>query len=426
MHCAVRGVFVDCAELSDPGREPSKQINEDTCAIAQTGHGLVAVVCDGMGGHSAGREASTTAMRTIVDYLSRDTEGEPEQALVRAIEVAAKDVYAVGGDAPPELRPGSTCVAAVLYDGLAQIAHVGDSRAYLFRGGALTRLTRDHSMVQQMLDSGMLTPEQAIDHPDANKITRALGMMESAEVELRPEPVRLLSGDVLLLCTDGLTDLVEDPDLTMLIKTHAEKGPEHLTRVLVDVALARGGWDNVTVQVLVVRELGKTQPSTVVLGDEDASNPAAAGNTVVDEGSSQKTWADAPGATRPAPAPTLLEEPAPERTTLPGGPGSPLTRFTEEAPTALPRRGASPARALVLYAAAITAVIVVGIVIWAVARKVRTPKEDAPLPPPPIEQSAAKTPVMAPPTELSAAPEEPPAQPPPTPDAAIPPDAALP
>ncbi|HMR09081.1 MAG TPA: protein phosphatase 2C domain-containing protein, partial [Polyangiaceae bacterium] len=165
MHCAVRGVFVDYAELSHAGHEPTKQINEDTCALAQTSHGLLAVTCDGMGGHSAGREASTTAMRTIVEVLSRqDDVSEPAAALKTAVEAAAKDVYAVGGDAPPELRPGSTCVATLLHDGLAEFAHVGDSRAYLFRGGALTRLTRDHSMVQQMVDAGILSQEDAVAH----------------------------------------------------------------------------------------------------------------------------------------------------------------------------------------------------------------------------------------------------------------------
>jgi serine/threonine protein phosphatase PrpC len=424
VHCAVRGVFVDYAELSHAGHEPTKQINEDTCALAQTSHGLLAVTCDGMGGHSAGREASTTAMRTVVEYLSRkDSDAEPAAALKNAVEAAARDVYAVGGDAPPELRPGSTCVATLLHDGLAEIAHVGDSRAYLFRGGELTRLTRDHSMVQQMVDAGVLSPEDAVDHPDANKITRALGMMETADVELRAESLRLVTGDVLLLCTDGLTDMVEDPDLTMLIGSHVEKGPEHLAKVLVEVALARGGWDNVTVQVLVVRELGKREPATVLLDDADEDG-ADGKNTVVDSGTAQKTWVDAPGAIRPAPSPTLMEEPAVERTTLPGGPGSPLTRFTEDAPADVPRRSAAPARALVWYAAVITAVIVVGVIAWAVARKVRTTKEEEVLPPPAAEHSAPAAPVIPPPTELSAEPEVPEA-PKIAPDAPAP-DAALP
>ncbi len=425
MHCAVRGVFVDYAELSHAGHEPTKQINEDTCALAQTSHGLLAVTCDGMGGHSAGREASTTAMRTIVEVLSRqDDVSEPAAALKTAVEAAAKDVYAVGGDAPPELRPGSTCVATLLHDGLAEFAHVGDSRAYLFRGGALTRLTRDHSMVQQMVDAGILSQEDAVDHPDANKITRALGMMETADVELRAEPLRLVTGDVLLLCTDGLTDLVEDPDLTMLINTHVDKGPEHLAKVLVEVALARGGWDNVTVQVLLVRDLGKRESATVLLDDGDSDGDGAK-KTLVDQGSTQKTWVDTPGAIRPAPSPTLMEEPAAERTTLPGGPGSPLTRFTEDAPGDVPRRSAGPARALVWYAAVITAIIVACVIAWAVARKLRPAKEEA-LPPPPLaEQSAPITPVTPPPTELSAEPEVPEA-PEITPDAAAAPDAALP
>lgn len=409
MHCAVRGVFVDCAELSDPGHEPTKQINEDTCAFAQTSHGLLSVVCDGMGGHSAGREASSTAMRTIVEHMSLASDTEPAHALSAAIQHAARDVYAVGGDVPAEVRPGSTCVALLLHDGWTEVAHVGDSRAYLYRGGALTRLTRDHSMVQQMLDHGMITAEEAIEHPDANKITRALGMLETVEVELRPEPLRLVTGDVLLLCTDGLTDLVSDGDMTMLIGSHADKGPEHLCKTLVGVALARGGWDNVTVQVLIVRELSKAQGATVVLESTEGR-----GNTVV----------DGPAGGARGAGPTLMEEPAPERTTLPGGPGSPLTPFREDSPTnGVQRRGAGPARAVVWSAAAVTAVIVLGVLGWALARKLRAPEpEPVPPPPPPVETSAAKTPTIAPPTELSASPEPPPPLPEAGPDA----DAALP
>jgi serine/threonine protein phosphatase PrpC len=164
-----------------------------------------------MGGHTGGREASETAIRTILEHVRAAPPGDPApRVLEAAIAAAGRAVHAVGGTAPQELRPGSTCVALLVNEDGTDVAHVGDSRAYLVRPGAIQRLTRDHSMVQQMVDAGVLAPEDAAHHPEANKITRALGMSAEVEVELAPEPVPLAKGDTLLLATDGLTDLVTD------------------------------------------------------------------------------------------------------------------------------------------------------------------------------------------------------------------------
>ena len=200
------GVVVDFAELSDAGRDPSKQINEDAAGYAETPLGHLAVVCDGMGGHAGGREASQAAVRTILES-AREPSGElaPGLMLKRAVEAAGRAVYAVGGNAPPELRPGSTAVAVMLHAGGAEVAHAGDSRAYLVRGSRIERLTRDHSMVQQLVDSGVLTPEQAVAHPDANKITRASGhRARSRRRGARGAASRCEPADTILLCTDGL------------------------------------------------------------------------------------------------------------------------------------------------------------------------------------------------------------------------------
>jgi PPM family protein phosphatase len=148
MRRSARGVVVDFAELSDPGRDPTKQINEDACAYAETFHGHLAVVCDGMGGHAGGRQASETAIGTILEQARQaDQDQLPGQVLKNAIQVAGRAVYEVGGNAPQELRPGSTCVALLIHEQGADVAHVGDSRAYRVRAGTVQRLTRDHSMV---------------------------------------------------------------------------------------------------------------------------------------------------------------------------------------------------------------------------------------------------------------------------------------
>jgi protein phosphatase len=249
------GIAFDVAELSDPGRDPSKQTNEDTSATADTPVGFALVLCDGMGGHENGKLASQTAVRTILGELSSArTDAPPGPALRAAVETAGRAVYEVGGDAPMGLRAGSTCVAVLMHPAGAEVAHVGDSRIYLFRGGELARLTRDHSMVQQMVDMGVLSEVDAQRHPDANRITRALGMQPNVEVELRPNPLRLLTGDLILLCSDGLTDMLEDPEIRDLCGTHLPGGPAVVCQRLIERANERGGHDNITVQILVVRE----------------------------------------------------------------------------------------------------------------------------------------------------------------------------
>jgi protein phosphatase len=253
---SAHGVVIDFAELSDPGLDPTKQINEDASGHAETALGHLAVVCDGMGGHSAGREASQTAVRTILESVRRASpETPPGVALERAIEEAGRAVYAVGGAAPAGLRPGSTCVALLVHARGAEIAHVGDSRAYRVRGNEIERLTRDHSLVQELVDSGSLSPEQAAQHPEANKITRALGIAPEVAVEARSEPLPLLRGDTLLLCSDGLTDLVTDQEIRDVVRRRLPSGTAMVCRELIALCNSRGGHDNSTVLVLSVVEM---------------------------------------------------------------------------------------------------------------------------------------------------------------------------
>src|SRR5262250_679609 len=207
-------VRIDFAQASDPGRDPNKQVNEDSCGYAETRFGHLAVLCDGMGGHYGGKEASRTAITTIFEMFEQmPLSMSGAQALKTAIEEAGRRVYLLGGPPDNRTRPGSTVVAMLLHDRGLDVAHVGDSRAYVVRSNQIYPLTRDHSMVQGMIDAGMLKEEEAIGHPDANKITRALGMKPQVEVDLRPEPMELFAGDVLLLTSDGLTDLALGPDI---------------------------------------------------------------------------------------------------------------------------------------------------------------------------------------------------------------------
>jgi protein phosphatase len=264
---AVR-VRIEFAQASDPGRDPNKQVNEDSCGYAETKFGHLLVLCDGMGGHYGGKEASRTAITTIFEMMERAAPGTlPAAALKAAIEEAGRRVYMLGGPPENRTRPGSTVVSLLMHDAGMDVAHVGDSRGYIIRANQIYPLTRDHSMVQAMIDAGMLTEQQAIGHPDANKITRALGMKPEVDVEVRPEPMDLFAGDVVLLSSDGLTDLALGPDILGAVRQALASGNvEHACKTLVDLANNRGGHDNITVQMARVIEVPPKARATIPQG----------------------------------------------------------------------------------------------------------------------------------------------------------------
>jgi protein phosphatase len=246
------GVVVDYGERTDPGLEPSKQINEDCCGGAATPLGLLAVLCDGMGGHEAGERASRAALETIVQRISgAQASAEPQDELLRAVESANRAVYALGGQAPQGVRPGSTVVVALLSGCQLVCAHVGDSRVYLARAGFAHRLTRDHSVVEELVQTGALHPDQAASHPDAHHITRALGMNPDIEVTVSAA-IEIDVDDVVLLCSDGLTDLVPDEEIARILTE--ETSAEAASNTLVARANQLGGHDNITVQVLRIEK----------------------------------------------------------------------------------------------------------------------------------------------------------------------------
>ncbi|AUX21746.1 phosphoprotein phosphatase [Sorangium cellulosum] len=271
---------IEFSQASDPGRDPNKQVNEDACGYAETQFGHLCVLCDGMGGHYGGSEASRTAITTIFEVIEQTPATVDPRAVLRAaIEEAGRRVYRLGGPAENRVRPGSTVVAMILHDRGVDIAHVGDSRAYVIRANQIYPLTRDHSMVQGMLDAGMITEAQAIGHPDANKITRALGMRPEVEVEVRPEPMELYPGDVLILASDGLTDLVLNPDILGCTRQALASGSvDHACRMLVQLANHRGGHDNITVQMARVLEAGN-RSLTIAQGPPGVAGGAGSGDT---------------------------------------------------------------------------------------------------------------------------------------------------
>ena len=251
----VSGLEIEYGQATDPGLDPAKRVNEDACAYAETPIGHLFVLCDGMGGHAGGKQASDIAVRTVLEVANRG--GDPGATLVEAIREAGRRVYEFGGPATNKQRPGSTVVAVLLHDGVVDVAHVGDSRAYAIRGKQIYRLTRDHSMVQELLDGGVINEQEAIGHPDSNKITRALGMTPQVEVERRGEPMELYDGDIFVLASDGLTDLARNDDILVTVTEYLkEKDVQAVCDELVALANRRGGHDNITVQVIRVLGVG--------------------------------------------------------------------------------------------------------------------------------------------------------------------------
>lgn len=232
---------------SDVGRVRTG--NEDS-AFTSEEHGVF-VVADGMGGHAAGEVASAIASRTIGGGACRDEAGSAEalsELLTEAFLEAGREIERQAEADPSRAGMGTTATVLRLgSNGKFVVAHIGDSRAYLLRDGALQRVTHDHSWVQEQLDRGLITPEQAIGHPQSNIITRALG------TDPRPAPDLFVgtaqAGDLFLLATDGLTDMVRDEAIERLLTDRAEL--DTVARQLVDAANEAGGMDNVT--VLLVR-----------------------------------------------------------------------------------------------------------------------------------------------------------------------------
>lgn len=211
-----------------------------------TDDAVFAVVCDGMGGANAGNVASELAVRHISEYVIRSYRDgmdmtDTEKTLKNAIVSANISLYDKAVNNAELAGMGTTAVAAFVKDGTAVIAHVGDSRIYLVNG-EIKQLTRDHSVVQSLIESGKITPEDAKVHPRKNVITRALGAEENVAVD--SDCLNLSNGDTLLLCSDGLTNFLDNKDI---LKVFQNNDISAVAERLVEEANENGGGDNITV-----------------------------------------------------------------------------------------------------------------------------------------------------------------------------------
>ena len=234
--------LVFAASLTDPGRK--RALNEDSVAQQITNYGGIFVVADGMGGHKTGEVASQMAVAQISDALRK--EDPSPQALLEAFEAANEAIYGAG-QKPESRGMGTTCSVLWLDLPYAIVGHVGDSRAYLLRDGHLIQLTQDHSWVADRVRQGLLTEEEARNHRWRNVITNALGSFPNAKVDLIG--VKVKPGDMFLLCSDGLSGVLEDKVLTEMILTNP---PEPAVAKLIKLANDWGGPDNISAVVLAI------------------------------------------------------------------------------------------------------------------------------------------------------------------------------
>ena len=208
--------------------------------MVRTDHGMWAVA-DGMGGHEAGDVASQKVAEALASLPDgRDLDDVTDTAVSALDDVNAELIRLARSDHRPRTI-GSTVVGLAIREGQYRCFWAGDSRAYRIRGNAIERLTRDHSLVQGLIDAGMLSREEAKDHPDANVITRAVGASENLDVEIAAGDAQL--GDQFLLASDGLTRLVEDDELASIISSWPAG---EAADTLIDAVLARGAPDNVS------------------------------------------------------------------------------------------------------------------------------------------------------------------------------------
>lgn len=209
-----------------------------------------AVVCDGMGGAQGGKTASTIAVNHITERIDRDYKEEMSSEeladmLVSAVSGANFAVYKAAIDDPELAGMGTTCELIFVRGDIAHVLHVGDSRAYSIRDGKILQITEDHSLVQEMVRRGELTPDQAMKHPNKNLITRALGVAHDVHIDYIE--AEFTEGDVLLICSDGLSNFVSRADM---VRTVTESRGELMIDTLVEIAKRHGGHDNITVTVI--------------------------------------------------------------------------------------------------------------------------------------------------------------------------------
>jgi len=258
------GIALRIGTALDPGIERKLRPNEDTLSVtyhviptASSKPFELLIVSDGMGGHGHGQEASRLAVRSLTEYVSGSLCSKQAMSqtflslLEEGVRYANRVVYQRNREQRTEM--GTTMTASLIVDTTAYVAHVGDSRCYLYREpGGLSQITHDHSLVAALVEAGVIQPEDIYTHPRRNLIYRCLG--EKASVEVDACAVPLVAGDILLFCSDGLWEMVRDQQIAAILASPTPD-PSQTAHALLQAALAGGGADNVSVIVVQVDKL---------------------------------------------------------------------------------------------------------------------------------------------------------------------------
>lgn len=228
-----------------------RAVNQDAYYLPEAGESF-AVVADGMGGHKAGEVASAMAVSEFTRWL-RCAPVPTEETVNYAVHEANRIIHRTAQREADKSNMGTTLVSVWVDDEQVIECNVGDSRAYLLRGGALTQISRDHSLVGELVEEGKITKQEAMHHPHKNYITRAIGTSSMVQPEIRTLDRK--SGDVWLLCSDGMSNYIEDGELERILREQADRAK--CVKKLIDLALERGGADNITV---VLVDCGEVAP----------------------------------------------------------------------------------------------------------------------------------------------------------------------
>ena len=244
-------MFVEVYGLTNTGQ--IRELNEDSFKISGFENGNASGVCvlaDGMGGHNAGEIASSIAAELVCDDLIERLDETDSQKIslniAAAIDFANSEVYSMSLKNPDQAGMGTTVVVAYVNETSVRIANIGDSRAYLVSDTVMRRITVDHSVVEELVKSGSITKAQARNHPDKNIITRALGTEKFVDADYYDYTPA--AGDVILLCSDGLWEMLEDKEIKKII--NASDNIKTAVKSLIDAANKNGGVDNITAVAL--------------------------------------------------------------------------------------------------------------------------------------------------------------------------------
>jgi len=232
--------------ISHPGN--TRKVNEDFAGSAEGLFGKLFIVCDGMGGHNGGFTAAYIAFDIISQhFLSLRYDYNPIEELENAFKLANSEIL-LQSKSDRNLRGMGTTAAVILIKNYnVYYAHIGDSRTYLIRDKQIQILTKDHSLVQELIDSKTITPEEAKAHPQKNIITKALGLSSKSEAEISYEPISLKQGDILIQCTDGLTEYLSDSKLSEIASSNS---PKEAAQKMIEKVLSGEARDNITVQII--------------------------------------------------------------------------------------------------------------------------------------------------------------------------------